>query len=53
MLVVVLLLPLSSSMYNGELDPGCGGGGGDGLVAAAAAAVMAVGDGWRQRGRQT
>ena len=30
MLVVVLLLPLSLSMYNGEIDHGCGGGGGGG-----------------------
>jgi hypothetical protein len=35
MLVVVLLLPLSSPMYNGEFDHGgggggCGGGGGGG-----------------------
>ena len=42
MLVVVLLLPLSLSMYDGELDHGGGGGGGGGSVAAAAAAVAAV-----------
>jgi hypothetical protein len=37
MLVVVLLLPLSSSMYDGEFDHSGGGGGGGG-----------VGDGGRQ-----
>ena len=42
MLVVVLLLPLSLSMYDGELDHGGGGGGGGGSVAAAAAAVVVV-----------
>ncbi len=42
MLVVVLLLPLSSSMYDGELDHGGGGGGGGGSVAAAAVAVAAM-----------
>jgi hypothetical protein len=30
MLVVVLLLPLSSPMYDGEFDHGGGGGGGGG-----------------------
>ena len=34
-----MLLPLSSSMNEGELDHGGGGGGGGGLAAAAAAAV--------------
>jgi len=42
MLVVVLLLPLSLSMYDGEFDHGGGGGGGGGSAAAAAAAVAAV-----------
>jgi hypothetical protein len=42
MLVVVLLLPFSSSMYDGEFDPGCGGGGRGSPAAAAAAAVVAV-----------
>ncbi len=42
MLVVVLLLPLSLSMYDGEFIHGGGGGGGGGLAAAAAAAVAAV-----------
>jgi hypothetical protein len=44
MLVVVVLLPLSSPMYDGELDHGGGGGGCGGPVAAAAAAVEAVED---------
>ena len=42
MLVVLLLLPLSLSMYIGELDHGSGVCGGGGLAAAAAAAVAAV-----------
>ena len=44
MLGVVLLLPLSLSMYKGELHHGGGGGGGGctAEVAAAAAAVAAV-----------
>jgi hypothetical protein len=42
MLVVVLLLPLSLAMDNGEFNHGGGGGGGGGLAAAAAAAVVAV-----------
>jgi len=43
MLVVVVLLPLSSPMYGGEFDHGCGGGGcGDPAEAAAAAAAAAV-----------
>jgi hypothetical protein len=49
MLVVVLLLPLSLAMDNGEFDHGGGGGGGGGgLAAVAAAAVAAVDDDWRQ-----
>ena len=42
MLVVVVLLPLSSPMYNGEFDHGGGGGGCGGSAAAAAAAAAAV-----------
>ncbi len=42
MLVVVLLLTLSLSMYDGEFYDGGGGGGGGGPVAAAVAAVAAV-----------
>ncbi len=58
MLVVVVLLPLSSSMYDGEFCHGCGGGGGGGpavaavaavAAAAAAAAVAAVEDNYRQK----
>ncbi len=48
----MLLLPLSSSMYDGEFDQGGGGGGGGVLAAAAAAvvaAVVAVDDNWRQK----
>jgi hypothetical protein len=48
MLVVVLLLPLSLAMDNGECNHGGdgGSGGGGGLVAAAA---VAVDDGWRRK----
>jgi hypothetical protein len=42
MLVVVLLLPLSSPMYDGEFDHGGGGGGCGGPAAVAVAAVEAV-----------
>ncbi len=42
MLVVLLLLPLSSAIDNGEFDHGGGGGGGGGSVAAAAVAVAVV-----------
>jgi hypothetical protein len=41
MLAVVLLLPLSLSMYDGEFDHSCGDGGGGGPAAAAVAAVAA------------
>jgi hypothetical protein len=50
--VVVLLLPLSLAMDDGEFDHGGGSGGGGSLVAAAAAAVVAVEDDWRQSGWQ-
>ncbi len=46
-LVVLLLLPLSLAIDNGELDHGGGGGSGGNLVAAAAAAVAGVDDNWR------
>jgi hypothetical protein len=46
MLVVVLLLPLSLSMYDGEFNHCCGVGGGGG-PAAAVVAVVAVAA-WRQ-----
>ena len=52
MLVVVLVLPLSSSMYDSEFNHGGGSGGGGGLAAAAVAAVAvvaAVGDNYRQK----
>jgi hypothetical protein len=49
MLVVVLMLPLSLAMDDGEFDHGGGGGGGGSLVAAAAAAVAAVDNNWRQK----
>ena len=51
MLVVVLLLPLSSSMYDGDFGHGGGGGGGGDLASVAAVAVAAVSvvdDDWRQ-----
>jgi len=47
MLVVVVLLPLSLPMYDGEFDHG-GGGGGCGSPAAAAAAAAAGRRRWRQ-----
>jgi hypothetical protein len=58
-LVVMLLLPLSLAVDDGEFDDGgggggggdggSGGGGGGGPAAAAAAAVAAVDDDWRQK----
>ncbi len=47
--MVVLLLPLSLAMDDGEFDHGGGGGGGGGLAAAAAAVVAAVDNDWRQK----
>ncbi len=49
--MVVLLLPLSLAMDDGEFDHGGGGGGGGSLAAAAAAAaaVAAVDNDWRQK----
>jgi hypothetical protein len=44
MLVVVVLLPLSLPMYDGEFDHSGGGGGCGGPAAAAAAAAEAVED---------
>jgi hypothetical protein len=49
MLVVLLLLPLSLAMDNGEFDRSGGGGGSGGPLAAAAAAVAAMDDDWRQK----
>ncbi len=49
MLVVLLLLPLSLAMDDGEFDHSGGGEGSGGPVAAAAAAVAAMDDDWRQK----
>jgi hypothetical protein len=49
MLVVLLLLPLSLAMVDGEFDHGGGGGGGGGPEAAAAAAVAAIDNNWQQK----
>ena len=49
MMVVLLLLPLSLAIDNGEFEHGGGGGGGGGPAAAAAAAVAATDDDWRQK----
>jgi hypothetical protein len=48
-LVVLLLLPLSLAMDNGEVNHGGGGGGDGSLAAVAAAAVAAVNNNWRQK----
>jgi hypothetical protein len=45
MLVVVLLLPLSLAIDDGEINDGGGGGSGGGLGAAA----TVVDDNWRQK----
>ncbi len=47
--MVVLLLPLSLAMDDGEFDHGGGGGGGGSLAAAAAVDVAAVDNDWRQK----
>ncbi len=47
MLVVLLQLPLSLEMDDGEFNHSGGGGGGGGPAAAAAAAVVTVDDNWR------
>jgi hypothetical protein len=49
MLVVLLLLPLSLAMDDGEFDHGGGGGGGGNPAAAAAVEGAAVDDDWRQK----
>jgi hypothetical protein len=49
MLVVLLLLPLSLAMDDGEFDHGGGSGGDGGLAAAAAAAVAAMDNNWWQK----
>jgi hypothetical protein len=47
--VVLLLLPLSSAMDNGEFDHGGGGGGNGSPAAAAAVAVAAMDNNWQQK----
>jgi hypothetical protein len=47
--VVLLLLPLSLAMDDGEFGHDGGNGGGGGPVAAAAAVVAAMDDDWRQK----
>ncbi len=47
--MVLLLLPLSLAMDDGEFDHGGGGGGGGGPAAAAAVAEAAVDEDWRQK----
>jgi hypothetical protein len=47
--VVVLLLPLSLAMDDGEFNHGGGGGGSGSLAAAAAAVVAAVDNDWQQK----
>jgi hypothetical protein len=47
--VVLLLLPLSLAMDDGEYDHGDSGGGGGSPVVAAAAAVAAVDNDWQQK----
>jgi hypothetical protein len=49
MLVVLLLLPLSLVIEDGEFDHGGGGRGGGGPVATAVAAVAAMDDNWQQK----
>ncbi len=47
--MVLLLLPLSLAMDDGEFDHGSGGGGGGGPAAAAAAAAAAIVDNWQKK----
>jgi hypothetical protein len=47
MLVVLLLLPLSLAMDDGEFDHGGGGGSSGGLAAVAVVAGAAVDNNWR------
>jgi hypothetical protein len=49
MLVVLLLLPLSLAVDNGEFHHNGGSGGSGGPAAAAAAAGAGVDDNWRQK----
>jgi hypothetical protein len=48
MLLVVVLLPLSLSMYNGEFGHGCGGGSGGG-GGGGGGGVAAVEDSYQQK----
>jgi hypothetical protein len=50
--VVLLLLPLSSTMDDGELDHGSGDGSGGNLAAAVAVAVAVVDNDCSNSGRQ-
>ncbi len=49
MLVVLLLLPLSLAINDGEFDHSGGGGGGGGPEAVTAAMVAAMDDDWQQK----
>jgi hypothetical protein len=49
MLMVLLMLPLSSAMDNGEFNHGGGSGSSGRLVAAAAVAGVAVDNDWQQK----
>jgi hypothetical protein len=49
MLVVLLLLPISLAVDDGEFDHHGGGGSGGGPAAAAAVAGVAVDDNWWQK----
>jgi hypothetical protein len=48
-MMVLLLLPLSLAMDDGEFDHGGGGGSNGSLAAAASAAIAAVDDDWWQK----
>jgi hypothetical protein len=49
MLVVLLLLPLSLAMDDGEFDHGGGGGGSGGPAAVAGAVVVVIDNDWWQK----
>ena len=51
--MVLLLLPLSSAMGDGEFDHGGGVGGGGDPAAVAAAVVAAMDDDWQQKRPET
>ncbi len=46
---MLLLLPLSPAMNDGEFDHSGGGGGGGGSAAVAVVAMAAMDDDWRQK----